>query len=55
MNKKEFPFEVSLVKYACPICGKINEDDSAIVMNTELTEKVANEVKKNAQSMCRIF
>ena len=46
MNKKEHPFEVSLVKYACPICGKINEDDSAIVMNTELTEKAANKVKE---------
>lgn len=38
--------EVSLVKQACPICGQINEDDSLIVMNSILTEKYANEVKK---------
>ena len=35
--------EVSLVKYICPICG--NEAEEGIIMNSLLTEKVANEVK----------
>ena len=41
-NKK---LGVALVKYACPICGEINEDDSAIVMNSILTEKLAKQVE----------
>lgn len=35
-------FEVSLVKYLCPICGK--EAEEGIIMNSLLTEKVAKEV-----------
>lgn len=37
-------FEVSIVKYLCPICGKEAED--GIIMNSLLTEKVAKEVEK---------
>lgn len=36
--------EVSLVKYLCPICGKIAEE--GIIMNSLLTEKAAKEVEK---------
>lgn len=36
-------FEVSLVNYLCPICGKVA--DTAIIMNSLLTEKHAKEVK----------
>lgn len=36
-------FEVSLVKYLCPICGKDAEE--GIIMNSLLTEKHAKEVK----------
>ena len=36
---------VALVKYVCPICGKINEDDSAIVMNKRLTKSEAKKVE----------
>ena len=39
-------FGVALVKQVCPICGKVNEDDSLIVMNKKLTKKHADEVKK---------
>lgn len=37
-------FEVALVNYACPICGDIA--DSNIVMNSKLTKKYAEEVRK---------
>ncbi len=37
-------FEVSLVKYVCPICGNVAEEQ--IVMNSLLTEKSAKEVKE---------
>lgn len=36
-------FEVSLVKYACPVCGKPCED--GIIMNQILTEDNAKKVK----------
>lgn len=35
--------EVSIVKYLCPICGKVAEE--GIIMNSLLTEKNANAVK----------
>lgn len=37
-------FEVSLVKYICPICGNVAEE--GIIMNSILTEKYAKEVKE---------
>ena len=37
-------FEVGLVKYACPICGK--EVDSAIIMNNEFTKKAAQSIRE---------
>lgn len=37
-------FEVSLVKYLCPICGKVAEE--GIILNSLLTEKNAKEVKE---------
>lgn len=40
MNK---PFEVALAKQLCPICCSEHE---VILMNQELTEKAANEVKE---------
>ena len=35
----------ALLKYVCPICGQINEDASAIAINSLLTEKTAKEVE----------
>lgn len=35
-------FAVSIVNYACPICGK--QADSAIIMNTHLTKENAKQV-----------
>ena len=35
--------EVSIVKYLCPICGKVAEE--GIIMNSLLTEQNAKEVK----------
>lgn len=35
--------EVSIVKYLCPICGKVSEE--GIIMNSLLTEKNAKAVK----------
>ena len=35
-------FAVSIVNYACPICGK--QADSAIIMNTHLTKESAKQV-----------
>ena len=37
---------VAIVKYVCPICGEVNEDDSAIVMNTRLTKPMAQRVEE---------
>lgn len=37
--------EVAIVKYVCPICGKVNEDASAIVMNRLLTKSMAQKVE----------
>ena len=36
---------VALLKYVCPICGQINEDASAIAINSLLTEKAAKKVE----------
>lgn len=36
---------VATVKYACPICGQVKEELSAIVMNTLLTESMAKKVE----------
>ena len=44
MKEDKSNFEVALVKYACPICGK--EEDSAIVINSVLTQKAAEQVKQ---------
>lgn len=38
-------FGVALVKYACPICGKVNEDASSILLNKKLTKKAAKHVE----------
>lgn len=37
-------FEVGLVKYACPICGR--EADSSIIMNSRFTKKDAEVIKE---------
>ena len=36
---------VALLKYVCPICGQINEDASAIAINSLLTEKAVKKVE----------
>lgn len=36
---------VAILKYVCPICGQINEDASAIAMNTLLTKSAAKKVE----------
>ena len=36
---------VALLKYVCPICGQVNEDASAIAINSRLTEKAAKKVE----------
>ncbi len=36
----------AIVKYVCPICGQINEEASAIVLNKRLTRADANKVKE---------
>lgn len=36
--------EISLVKYLCPICGKVAEKN--IILNSELTEEAARKVKE---------
>ena len=37
-------FEVGMVKYACPICGK--EADSTIIMNNKFTKKAAQSIRE---------
>ena len=37
---------VALVKYVCPICGEAKEDLQAIVINTQLTESMAEKVEE---------
>lgn len=37
-------FEVGMVNYVCPICGKVV--DNAIIINERLTKKAAEEVRK---------
>lgn len=39
-------FKVAIGNLVCPICGKIVEDDSVILMNTELTKQAAEDVGK---------
>lgn len=41
----DHPLGVALLKYVCPICGQINEDASAIAINTLLTEETAKKVE----------
>ena len=36
---------VAIIKYACPICGEVKEELSAIAMNTKLTERYAKKVE----------
>ena len=43
---EEKKFGTAIVKYVCPICGQINEDASAIVMNTRLTKADAKKVEE---------
>lgn len=43
---KEDIIGVALVHYACPICGREIDDDSAILMNQKLTKKAAKEVNE---------
>lgn len=43
---KEDIIGVALVHYACPICGREMDDDSAILMNQKLTTKAAKEVNE---------
>lgn len=43
---KEDIIGVALVHYACPICGREMDDDSAILMNQKLTKKTAKEVNE---------
>ena len=42
---EEKKFAASVVKYVCPICGQIDEDASAIVMNKRLTKAYAKKVE----------
>lgn len=37
-------FEVGIVKYACPICGK--EVDNEIILNSKLTKKAAQSIRE---------
>jgi hypothetical protein len=39
-------FGVALVKYACPICGKVNEDATAVAVNRRLTKPCADKVRE---------
>lgn len=39
-------FKVGMGMLICPICGKVIEDDSVILMNTELTKQAAKNVEK---------
>ena len=41
----DHPLGVALLKYVCPICGQINEDASAIALNSLLTEEAAKKVE----------
>lgn len=36
---------VAIIKYLCPICGQINEEASAIVLNKRLTKADAQKVE----------
>lgn len=37
-------FEVGIVKYACPICGK--EVDNEVIFNSKLTKKAAQSIRE---------
>lgn len=37
-------FEVGIVKYACPICGK--EVDNNVILNSKLTKKAAQSIRE---------
>lgn len=37
-------FEVGIVKYACPICGK--EVDNEVILNSKLTKKAAQSIRE---------
>lgn len=37
-------FEVGIVKYACPICGK--EVDNDVILNSKLTKKAAQSIRE---------
>lgn len=39
-------FGVAHVNYACPICGKVNEDATAILMNRTLTKHCADKIRE---------
>lgn len=43
---KDVNFKAAIVDYCCPICGQINKDASAIIINSKLTKKCADEVEK---------
>lgn len=36
---------VAVVNHICPICGKVNDDDSTVVINKRFTNSEANKVK----------
>lgn len=42
----EDKFGVAVVKYACPICGKDNEDATATLINRRLTKFCADKVRE---------
>lgn len=45
MSKEDKKIGVAIVKYACPICGEVIEDDTAIVMNSRLSYSMAQKVE----------
>lgn len=45
-TNSEDRFGVALVKYACPICGKVNEDATATLINRRLTKHYADKIRE---------
>ena len=41
---ENYNFEVGIVKYACPICGK--EVDNEVIFNSKLTKKAAQSIRE---------
>lgn len=41
---ENYNFEVGIVKYACPICGK--EVDNNVILNSKLTKKAAQSIRE---------